>query len=166
MFLIFLLHVRRLKESGKLYIVPSRCLDDYYWMLASVSNQTTSRAGQDIDVPVNNPENRWPGTRPMLLSNDQMRDHRLEVLEPRLFRRWTTSHIVNYNFTAFCADEDDFESKDITVSAIDFFSREIQGNPTFDGDQENGMAWHLPVKEWDDHDRLCIRIPNIKGDEN
>ena len=99
----------------------------------------------------------------MLLSNDQMRDHRLEVMEPRLFRRWTTSHIVNYNFTAFCADEDQYDEKNITLSAIDFFSREIQGNPTYaENGEENGSAWHLPVKDWNPHERLCIRIPKKK----
>ena len=32
-------------EKGSLYTVPPQCLDDYYWMLASVSAQTKSRNG-------------------------------------------------------------------------------------------------------------------------
>ena len=42
-------------------------------MLASVSDQTVSRNGANLDVPVENEEGRWPGARPMLVSNDQMR---------------------------------------------------------------------------------------------
>merc|ERR1712157_343802 len=96
-------------------------------------------------------------------SNDQMRDHKMEVLEPRLFRRWTSSHIVNYNFTAFCFDDDKYGDRSITLSAPDFFSREIQGNPTTNIHNEfDGMAWHLPVKEWHANERLCIRIPVYK----
>ena len=156
------LYRNRLNETGKLYRVPARCLDDYYWMVASVSDQTKSRKGKDLTVPPyqkNTEEDeksqRWPGTRPMLLSNDQMRDHKLEVLAPRLFRRWSSSHLVNYNFTALVDDE--CADKEITFSVPDFFSREIQGNPSGDG---SGIAWHFPVSDWDINERFCIRIPN------
>ena len=131
-------------------------------MLASLSDQTKARNNMELDVPVDNKEGRWPGTRPMLLTNDQMRDHKLELLEPRLFRRWTSSHIVNYNFTAFVNDE--CVDREIGFSAPDFFSREIQGNPTptdaSDGKElDGGMAWHFPVSDWDVNERFCIRIP-------
>ena len=95
----------------------------------------------------------------MLVSNDQMRDHKLTMMEPRLFGRWYGCHIVNYNFTAFVDDE--CVDREIGFSAPDFFSREIQGNPTPEVGFENGggTAWHFPVSDWDLDDRFCIRIP-------
>jgi hypothetical protein len=149
-----------LTTSGKMYEVPHRCLDDYYWMLSSVSNQTVSRNGMDISVSLNH-EGRWPGTRPLLISNDQMRDHKLELLEPRLFRRWLSSHIVNYEFAPFLNDM--WEERDIQFVKADSFSREIQGNPslTIDGDKSNATAWHFPVEGWGNNDRFCVRIPTI-----
>ena len=153
--------LQELEDSGKLYIVPHRCLDDYYWMLSSVSKQTLSRKGANLDVSIDNEEGRFPGTRPILLTNDQMRDHKLELLEPRLFRRWVSSHIVNYHFPPFMNDA--WEERDINFSPADFTSREIQGNPSnVNGNHDNGaMAWHFPVRDWDKNDRFCVRIPTI-----
>ena len=153
--------ILRLTQSKRLFKVPAGCLDDYYWMLASVSEQLVSRNGIDIDVSPDNNEGRWPGTRPMLITNDQMRDHKLELMEPRLFRRWYSCYIVNYNFTAFVDDE--CIDKEIGFSTADFFSREIQGNQTTgsDGDSAGGTVWHFPVKDWDLSDRFCIRIPHV-----
>lgn len=130
-------------------------------MLASISDQTTSRNGQDLSVPNNDPNGRFPGTRPMLITNDQMRDHRFELLEPRLFRRWYGCHIVNYNFTAFVLGEST-PNNEIGFSQADFFSREIQGNPCPVSDAENqwgGQAWHFPVNDWELDERFVIRIP-------
>lgn len=149
-----------LTSSGKLYEVPQRCLDDYYWMLSSVSNQTVSSQGIDLKVSSNH-EGRWPGTRPILITNDQMRDHKLELIEPRLFRRWFSSHIVNYEFTPFVKDIS--EDREITFVKADSFSREIQSNLSQmkEGDSEGVSTWHIPVADWDHHDRFCVRIPQI-----
>lgn len=138
--------------------MPQGCLDDYYWMLASISEQQVARGGRNIDVQADEPNGRWRGERPMLISNDQMRDHKLELLEPRLFRRWYSCHIVNYNFTAFVDDE--CVDRDISFSPADVFSREIQGNSTRNSDgTDGGAAWHFPVSDWDTHERFCIRLP-------
>jgi hypothetical protein len=147
-----------LLKSGKLYAVPSGCLDDYYWMFASISDQMRSRNGEDMYLPPGNPEGRWPGIRPMLISNDKMRDHKLSLLEPRLFRRWYSNFIVNFTFSAFvgahCVD------KEIGFSTADFYSREIQGNPSFEDDgKESGTVWHFPVSDWEGNESFCIRIP-------
>lgn len=135
-------------------------------MIASVSDQTASRKGIDLSVPSNDPDGRFPGTRPMLITNDQMRDHRLELLEPRLFRRWYGCHIVNYNFTAFVMDES-VKGNEIRFAQADFFSREIQCNecPSPTGtvnDKWEGLAWHFPVSDWDLDERFVIRIPSTK----
>jgi hypothetical protein len=152
-------------------------------MLASVSDQKVARGDRDMDVQPDDESGRWPGMRPMLVTNDQMRDHKLELLAPRLFRRWYSCHIVNYSFTAFVDDE--CVDNEISFSTADFFryvrevngfnvflciltfsfparcSREIQGNSTSDSDGKYcGMAWHFPVSDWEMHERLCIRLPS------
>lgn len=97
-------------------------------MLASVSRKSSSQRGLDLDVPVDDKDGRWPGARPMLISNDQMRDHKLGLLEPKLLRRWFGCYIVNYNFTAFVGKES--VDREIGFSTADIFSREIQEKTT------------------------------------
>ena len=85
-------------SRGKACVVPVGSLDDYYWMFASVSMN-------EEFIPPDNPEGRWPGNRPMLISNDKLRDHKMSLLEPRLFRRWYSNFLVNFTFSAFVNDE-------------------------------------------------------------
>jgi len=150
--------LNKLFHSGKLYLVPFNSLDDLYWMLASISDQVYSRKGVSLDVSVDDPNGRWPGTRPTLITNDQMKDHKLELIEPRLFRRWYASHIVNFNFTGFVHNErvDD----KVLFSSADFFSREIQSNSLEKKMPENHARkiWHFPVSDWKHHERFCLRI--------
>ena len=149
--------LERLKENDEMYVVPPMCLDDMYWMLASVSNQTVSTEGVSIDVAKNNKEGRFPGLRPIVISNDKMRDHKMDLLDERSFRRWACSHIVNYNFTEYIEDQQ--EEREISFHAADIFSDEIQGNECPDG----GMSWHFPVSEWDASERFCIRLPSSRN---
>lgn len=149
--------LERLKENDQMYVVPPMCLDDMYWMLASVSNQTVSTNGLSIDVAKNNEEGRFPGLRPIVISNDKMRDHKDDLLDERAFRRWACSHIVNYNYTGFIENHQD--EREITFHAADIFSDEIQGNECPGG----GLAWHFPVSEWDANERFCLRLPSANG---
>jgi len=147
----------RLKDKGQLYVPASGCLDDYYWMIASISDQFQSRKGADLDVPPNNEDGRWPGTRPMLVSNDYMRDHRNDggLLKSILFKRWFSCYMVNYTFTAFVGDQSADKQASCNFAVADFFSREIQSSTS-----ENGTVWHLPVQDWGLDERFCIRIPS------
>lgn len=122
-------------------------------MLASVSDQN----GANLEVsPTDGDTARFPGIRPMLISNDQMRDHKLELLEPRLFRRWYSSQVVTYAISSY--EEDEWENRTVRFMPADFFSREIQGN-VFDRGGRAGTAWHLPVSGWEPRaDRLCIAV--------
>ena len=132
-------------------------------MLASVSNQTISTHGQNINVPKDNPNGRYPGLRPMVITNDKMRDHKMELLEERSFRRWCCSHIVNYNFTEYI--ENSKEERTIRFHAADLFSDEIQGNvdPSRSGSMsgDGGIVWHFPVSEWSSNERFCLRLPTL-----
>ena len=104
----------------------------------------------------------------MLITNDQMRDHRLELLEPRLFHCWYGCHIANYNLTAFIIDES-VDGNEIRFGQANFFSREIQGvqcptNPDANAEEHKwgGIAWHFPVNDWDLDEMFVIGIPKIK----
>ena len=137
-----------------IYVVPIRCLDDYYWMLASVANQTATNQHSPMYVSTDDQSERFPGLRPMLVTNDQMRDHKLELLEPREFRRWVSCHIVNYNVSV-SEDESNEQELKLEFYPADFFSKEIQGN--LDGNGK-GLSWHIPVTEWEERERLLIQL--------
>jgi hypothetical protein len=161
-----------LSLSGKIAAVPPGQHDDYFWILASTTKQTAATGGKDLYVPLstttsgatvddqgdnaNQHHSRWPGARPVVLTNDNMRDHKLGLLEPMLFRRWYSNYIVNYTFAAFVGRE--CTHPDIGFHPADFFSREIQGN-RLNNHEENdwSMVWHFPiadkVDEW-----FCISI--------
>lgn len=152
--------INKLVDSKKMYVVPTACLDDYYWMISSVAKQ---RQNLGQHVTSDNNSGRLPGQRPILVTNDQMRDHRLSLLEPRLFRRWKSCHIVNYdiqmnekNYFVKRSEKNGWEERQVTLFAADFFSREIQGNAAAHFD--NSTAWHFPVSEWPESDRLCVTI--------
>ncbi|GAX09315.1 hypothetical protein FisN_32Hh011 [Fistulifera solaris] len=146
--------IDKLKDC--MYVVPSTCLDDYYWMLASVAEQGST------DFVIVQQDQMFPltGLRPLLITNDQMRDHRLALLEPRLFRRWTSCHIVNYmlrtceekdgNGKAVNGEECSYETKFFPAQV---FSGEIQGNGIQGTDT---MVWHFPVSGWSESERFCF----------
>jgi len=142
---------RELQEKERVYFVPPGLLDDYYWICGSVAKQSVSSRGEDLSVPTDDPK-RWPGARPVLISNDQMRDHKLGMLEPMGFRRWYSNFIVNYNFGAFVGAKK-FHN-DIGFSTADFFSREIQV-----AHGENGESvWHFPVESSRADEWFCVRF--------
>jgi len=141
-----------LRDNEMIYEVPRLNLDDYFWMLASVSNQTNATLRDDFTIPISDDQGRFPGMRPMLISNDQMRDHKLDLLEPREFRRWSSCHIVNYDIALYEKNEWD-EERRITFVPADSFSSEIQGNPHTNG---KDTVWHFPIS--DSADWLCIWI--------
>jgi hypothetical protein len=120
--------------------------------VSSVSSQTVSRRGRDISVLPDNPRGQWPGTRPVLVTNDQMRDHQMDLLDPFLFRRWYSNYIVNYNFAAFV--DGVCTHPDIGFTPADFFSREIQSCK----DQYGSTIWHFPIATKDD-EWFCCRLP-------
>jgi hypothetical protein len=146
--------IDKLKDC--MYVVPSTCLDDYYWMLASVAEQGSkgfATVQQDQTFQLT-------GLRPLLITNDQMRDHRLALLEPRLFRRWTSCHIVNYMLRT--CEENDGDGKAASGEECSYetkffpaqvFSGEIQGNAIEGTDT---MVWHFPVSEWSELERFCV----------
>jgi hypothetical protein len=77
-----------LMTLDKLFIVPTGLLDDFYWILASIATQTEAMAScgiDSLDVPSNNPQGQWPGRRPVVITNDKKRDHKLDYLNQFCF---------------------------------------------------------------------------------
>ncbi|GKY92606.1 hypothetical protein MPSEU_000230700 [Mayamaea pseudoterrestris] len=146
--------VQVLLESEKMYAVPLHCLDDYYWMFASVIDHM----GPHQRVPLEDKDGRVPGLRPLVVTNDQMRDHKLALLEPREFRRWTGCHIVNYYFEPYGSSE--WEGREIQLYPANLFSREIQSNS--DPDSPCERVWHIPVAEWPENERLYIHYSSAR----
>ena len=120
--------------------------------MSSVSSQTVTRQGRDISVPHGNKKGRWPGIRPVLITNDQMRDHQLDLLDPFLFRRWFSNYVVNYSFAAFIGEV--CTHPDIGFTPADFFSREIQSSK----DRYGSTTWHFPISHTE-NEWFCCRIP-------
>jgi hypothetical protein len=140
--------ILELSRTQRLYVVPGGSLDDYYWMLSSVGEQNSTFLEY---ISPEDGTQRFPGLRPLLITNDQMRDHRLELLEPRLFRRWTSCHVVKYRIT----------NETVHLYPAHFYSQEIQCNEA--ARYANQPVWHIPVAEWANRERLCIGI-NIRPD--
>jgi hypothetical protein len=86
-------------RKRQMYVVPPGFSDDHFWMIASASKQIVASAGECFDVEPNDPDGRWPGKRPMIISNDRMRDHKLVLMTPMLFRRWYSNSIVVRNLS-------------------------------------------------------------------
>lgn len=143
----------RLQDSGALYKVPQGCLDDYFWMLASVSEQANCDR-VDVSGALNEGKSRCP----LVMTNDQIRDHQqFELLEPKLFNRWFSSTIVNYNFTGFVDNEG--VDQDIFFKKADTWTKEIQKN---ESKLTKSPCWHFPVRDWDVCGWFCIRLPTSR----
>jgi len=113
--------------------------DDWYWMYATLTQEGA-----------------------FVVTNDEMRDHRLGLLGPREFRRWREKHVVRFDLGAGGGqwpNDDGLESPpplDVTIVPTALFSREsqqVEGHP---------RHWHLPIgdrardpgRSW-----LCLALP-------
>jgi hypothetical protein len=109
-----------------LFLCRQGANDDWYWMYASV----------------------LPSEKLLrVVSNDQMRDHRLSLLEPRPFLRWKATQICRFELSHA------FESSKVADGTLDVptmrlmdppnFSSEIQRNNADEG--SGGPVWHIPI---------------------
>lgn len=64
------------RRDGILYVCPRGIYDDLFWMFASVRAEAPAR----------------------VVTNDAMRDHRLDLMAPRLFGRWKSSQVLGFGF--------------------------------------------------------------------
>ena len=68
--------LERLRADNCFYATPHGSNDDWYWMYAAVT----------------------AGSRGLLVSNDEMRDHLFHMLTPRFFGKWKQRHQLRYQF--------------------------------------------------------------------
>eukprot|EP00892_Ulva_mutabilis_P007525 jgi/Ulvmu1/5144/UM021_0161.1 len=111
--------IAKLKRQGDLWVTPNGSNDDWYWLYGVISK----------------------GSRGMLISNDDMRDHIFELLRPRYFVKWREHHRCTYSVST----EDD--GVDATLELPQKFSTCIQLLP-------HSGCWMFPGREgtW-----LCAR---------
>lgn len=92
-------------RDGLLYRVPPRENDDWYWIYCSLIGQSIGDEGADAAVVDESTtaalgkENEFPACSPpiMVVSNDQMRDHWLDMMAPRAFRRWKQTQVLRFD---------------------------------------------------------------------
>ncbi|KAK3284625.1 hypothetical protein CYMTET_7728 [Cymbomonas tetramitiformis] len=156
--------VQRWRDKGVLEAVPYGADDDWWWLLSCVSDSLT----QGFEV-VDDSTSVIPSHSqhlPMCITNDNMRDHRLYILESRSFTRFKASQLVRFDImerlvSAQPEDENkQYEEKEeasdecmgaespatqghyVVLTPPPLFSREIQTNM----DQ---TVWHLPIHNSD-----------------
>lgn len=66
--------VQAWKDEGILYVTPSKCNDDWFWLYLAVLLQSK------------------------VVTNDELRDHHFLLLQPRWFERWKERHCIRFSF--------------------------------------------------------------------
>jgi len=116
--------IDRWNAEGCLKISPHGSNDDWYWMLSTVIDE-----GETVRV----------------VTNDQMRDHRLALLDPRPFLRWKTTRIIRFDFSHAWEPEKiangTSDIPQVTLIQPPVISPEIQRS----SDEEH-MIWHFPIR--------------------
>ena len=102
------------KRNRILYQTPHRMNDDWFWLYAAVYSSKYVH-------------------QPLVITNDQMRDHHFQMLSQRCFLKWRERHVVRFGFSNLY---------DYRVPPTFWFplpySTQIQGS---------GTSWHFPVRE-------------------
>lgn len=121
-------------SSRKIYVVPARCHDDLYCMLATVVQQK-SKAQQHED------------SNPVLVTNDRMNDHALEKMDPSLFQKWYDLNVLMYRINHL--------DETIDAKRIQFFRPKKRA--IYASEKGDANIWHFAIKNR--HERFVIRIP-------
>eukprot|EP00606_Chrysophyceae_sp_TOSAG23-5_P001513 GSChrysophyteH2.ASY1.ANO1.760.1 assembled CDS len=122
--------IDRLRAKKMLYVVPSGCNDDWYWMYATVSNERDSRA--------------------YVVTNDLMRDHKVAFSPSQkhsdaCFKRWRENTIIHFDFSK--AAEKEHPSPAVILVEPSPVTREMQ-TVTQKGDKSGGKfpnRIHIPA---------------------
>mmetsp|Transcript_28605 Transcript_28605/g.82488 ORF Transcript_28605/g.82488 Transcript_28605/m.82488 type:complete len:303 (-) Transcript_28605:1433-2341(-) len=157
--------VKKWEDEGCLFVCNFKAHDDYYWILATLMEDTTllhesvpnnmkaqflrrlddyraSRGeggGAGGETAVSTIGRNHPPV--YIVTNDLLRDHHLTMLEPRAFRRWRSSTLINFDFERPISHLDPqslSRRPDFHVQWPPTFSREPQK-------VEGRRCWHIPV---------------------
>lgn len=139
------------------YEVASTSHDDWFWMLAAVS-EVNAGAGGDGGGGQEEPPS-FAGLP--VVTNDRMRNHWYKLVGPQAFARWRASHVVRFDLDySPLVEAAEKRSKALAAGDpepeplfdFDGFLPEVilGGIPAFSSVvQERGGAWHVPAAEAD-----------------
>jgi hypothetical protein len=113
------------REAGALWPTPDHAFDDWYWMYATVV------LGRRMD-----------GVRPLVVTNDEMRDHafRLATVDPalsRTLRKWKERHVLRCAFSHAALLGSKLPMPTIALEPPPPVAHEIHAD-------ERGERWHMP----------------------
>ena len=117
--------LKTLTERKQFQAAPMGSNDDWYWMYAAVA----------------------AGSKGILVSNDEMRDHLFNLLAPKYFKKWKQRHQMRYTFSG---DPNTlaFENPPPFTRCTQVLRKATDGS----------MSWMFPVAGTDDDDWLCCMI--------
>ena len=107
------------KRDRILYQTPHRMNDDWFWLYAAVYSSQFVR-------------------QPLVITNDQMRDHHFQMLSQRCFLKWRERHVVRFGFSNLY---------DFRVPPTFWFPL-----PYSTQIQDSASSWHFPVSQRNQQD--------------
>jgi len=102
--------LRQWREQGILYVCPRGIYDDWFWMYASVHGATSR-----------------------VVTNDAMRDHRMDLLPERAFRRWRETQIMGFGFLYPEEEEEAAEAAAAEAAAAEAEAAEAEAEAEEEG---------------------------------
>ena len=135
------------KRNRILYQTPHRMNDDWFWLYAAIYSS------QFIQ-------------QPLVITNDQMRDHHFQMLSQRCFLKWRERHVVRFGFKNLYNHR---------VPPTFWFplpySTRIQNNiQDNESDHAKSLIWHFPVRQKGDKPVgpgvVSSEPPNTNGKHN
>jgi len=116
--------VERWNAEGCLKISPYGSNDDWYWMLSTVVDDIESVR---------------------VVTNDQMRDHRLALLDPRPFLRWKTTKIIRFDFS-HAWETDKIVNGTIDVPRVTLIQPPLVSPEIQRSTDDEHLIWHFPIR--------------------
>ena len=113
-------YIKRWDDAKILYRTPTHMNDDWFWLYACLYSSSN-------------------GKRPIVVTNDLMRDHHFKMLSRRYFLQWRERHVVNFVFP----------SRADTAAPIFIFPQSYSSRiQSHDATEEGApIRWHFPVQQ-------------------
>ncbi|CAM9560077.1 unnamed protein product [Discosporangium mesarthrocarpum] len=123
------------EKRGILYRCKDGADDDFYWMLFTILS---------------------PEGRACVVTNDEMRDHRMALLQPVPFQRWKNTQVRRFRilWDSACTSRQGTRTPlEVVVQDPPHFTRDMQGTSPRGG----VSTWHIPLGDTGDQ-WLCLDL--------